>query len=344
MSSYRVAILGATGAVGQELLRQLEFRSFPVSALRLLASPRSSGRVLSFRGREIPVTAVSANSFDDVQIAFLSAGSEASESWTPVALNKGCFVIDNSSAFRMHEDVPLVIPEVNWHHVRDHHRLFPVGNCTGIILSMALAPLRRFGKFVRVVASSYQSVSGAGARGITELENQVRSYAEGKDCVAEVFPYPIAFNLFSHNSAINEHGYNGEEWKVMQEVRKVFDIPDLALEITCVRVPVLRAHSLSINVEFDCVAPSIGAIREAYESFSGVSVLDDRENNYFPMPFAAKDRDEVLVGRIRLDYTRPTAVSLFACGDQLKKGAALNAVQIAEMLIAQNRISQPVLA
>lgn len=333
-----MAILGATGAVGQELLHLLAKRHFPVSALRLLASPRSSGRTLPFKGVNTPVKAVSENEFEGVQIAFFSAGAEAAREWAPAALAKGAVVIDNSSAFRMESDVPLVIPQINWHHAREHHKIFPVGNCTAIILMMSLAPLRRFGRITRVVASSYQSVSGAGARAMQELQEQVRAYAEGRRVEPYVFPHPIAFNLFSHNTQINEQGYNGEEWKVIQETRKTMEMPDLAIDITCVRVPVLRAHSLSINVEFDGPAPSVEAMREAYRSFKGVELVDNREENIFPMPSLAADKDEVLVGRIRQDASKHNAVSLFACGDQLRKGAALNGIEIAERLVSEGRL------
>lgn len=338
MNSYRVAILGATGAVGQELLALLAKRHFPTSAVRLLASPRSTGRTLPFRGVNVPVSAVSESLFDDVQIAFLSAGSDTAKTWAPIALEKGAVVIDNSSAFRMEEGVPLVVPEINWDVVTDEHRLFPVGNCTAIIMMMAIAPLRKFGKFKRIVASTYQSVSGAGARAMDELQTQMRAIAKGEELTYEVFPQPIACNLFSHNTPINDEGYNGEEWKVIQETRKTLGIPDLKIDVTCIRVPVMRAHSLSINVELDGPAPSVGEIREVLSESKGVKVVDDRENNHFPTPCEAADSDDVLVGRIRRDVSNPNAISLFCSGDQLKKGAALNGIQVAERLAAEGRI------
>lgn len=335
MRQYRVAVLGATGAVGQEFIRLLASRTLPVSVLRLLASNRSQGRSIWFKANAIPVQAVSEGAFDGVDIAFFAAGSEASKRWAPVALEKGAIVIDNSSAFRMEPSVPLVIPEINWHHVRPEHSLFPVGNCTGIIMMMALAPLRKFGKIKRVVASTYQSVSGAGARAMEELQQQMRDIANGMAPAARVFPHPIAMNLFSHDSPINEHGYNEEEWKVIHEIRKTMEIPELAVEITCVRVPVLRAHSISMNVEFVDAAPSPSAVKEALGKAPGVSVMDFPETNTFPMPIIAAGKEDVFVGRIRQDYTNPNAISLFVCGDQLLKGAALNAIQIAECLIRQ---------
>lgn len=338
MNSYRVAILGATGAVGQELLALLAKRHFPTSAVRLLASPRSSGRTMPYRGVNVPVSAVNESLFDGVQIAFFSAGAETAKVWAPIALEKGAVVIDNSSAFRLDEGVPLVIPEINWNVVKESDRLFPVGNCTAIILMMALAPLQVFGKLKRVVASTYQSVSGAGARAMDELQTQLSAIARGESPRAEVFPQPIACNLFSHNSPVNEHGYNGEEWKVMQETRKTLGVPDLKIDVTCIRVPVMRAHSLSVNVELDQPAPDVGAVRQAFSQARGVKVVDDRENNHFPTPCEAANSDDVLVGRIRRDISNPNAISLFCSGDQLRKGAALNGVQIAERLAAENLI------
>jgi len=333
VTQLRVAILGATGAVGSELLQLMEQRDFPVASVRLLASPRSKGKTMRFRGQNLPVLAVSEHLFDSVDVAFFSAGAEAARTWAGVAQGAGAFVIDNSSAFRMDPKVPLIVPEINWHRARPDVRYYPVGNCTGILLAMTLAPLRRFGAIKRVVVSTYQSASGAGARAMKELEEQARAFARGEEPSAKVLPYLILFNLFSHNSPINEHGYNEEEWKVINEVRKVLENDDLPIEVTCVRVPVQRAHSLSVNVEFENPAPSVGAVREAVTAFPGLELVDDREGNRFPMPALAAGRDEVLVGRIRQDLSSKHAISLFACGDQLRKGAALNAIQIGEKLI-----------
>jgi len=324
--------------VGQELLALLAKRHFPTSAVRLLASPRSTGRTLPFRGVNVPVSAVSEGLFDDVQIAFLSAGAEAAKTWAPIAMKKGVLVIDNSSAFRMDEDVPLVIPEINWEAVAAHHRLFPVGNCTAIILMMAVAPLRQLGKLKRLVVSTYQSVSGAGARAMDELQTQMRAIAKGEELSYEVFPQPIACNLFSHNTPINSHGYNGEEWKVIEETRKTMGMPNLAIEVTCVRVPVMRAHSMSVNVEFEAPAPAVEELRGALSSAAGIKVVDDRVNNHFPTPCEAADHDDILVGRLRQDASNPNAISLFCSGDQLRKGAALNGIQIAERLVSDGRI------
>jgi aspartate-semialdehyde dehydrogenase len=286
----------------------------------------------------VPVSAVSEGLFDDVQIAFLSAGAEAAKTWAPVALEKGAVVIDNSSAFRMNDDIPLIIPEINWGAVEDRHRLFPVGNCTAIILMMAVAPLQKFGALKRLVVSTYQSVSGAGARAMDELQTQMRAIAKGEELSYEVFPQPIACNLFSHNTPVNDYGYNGEEWKVIEETRKTMQRPDLAIEVTCIRVPVMRAHSMSINVEFESPAPSVEEVRQALSNSAGVRVMDDRDNNHFPTPCEAADQDDVLVGRIRQDVSNPNALSLFCSGDQLRKGAALNGIQIAERLVSDGRI------
>ena len=320
------------------MLSLLARRHFPTSAVRLLASPRSSGKSLPFRGVNVPVSAVTEGLFDGVQIAFFSAGTEAAKTWAPIALSKGAVVIDNSSAFRLDEGVPLIIPEINWNAVKAEDRLFPVGNCTGIILMMAIAPLQIFGNIRRVVASTYQSVSGAGARAMDELSAQMTAIARGEKPVPEIFPQQIACNLFSHNTPINEAGYNGEEWKVMLETRKTLGLPDLKIDVTCVRVPVMRAHSISVNVELDIPAPNVDAIREVYANTAGVRVMDDREQNHFPTPCEAAETDAVLIGRIRQDVSNPNAISLFCSGDQLKKGAALNAVQIAEKLISEKMI------
>lgn len=335
-----VAIVGATGAVGREFLKIFDSRNFPVANLRLLASERSAGIHLSYRGKEIPVEAASPQSFQGVDIAFFSAGASRSKALIPCALEAGAIVIDNSSAFRMAENVPLVIPEVNWEAVKEGDRLFPVGNCTAIILCMAVAPLRKLGRISRIVLSTYQSASGGGAAMMKELEDQTRAVLEGKPINPSVLPEPYAFNLFSHNTPINEHGYNEEEWKVIQETRKILDMPDLRLNVTCVRVPVMRAHSESVTVEFDGVAPSLDQIREALANALGVKVIDDREGNKFPTPLDASEREEVLVGRIRKDLSHPSAICMFVAGDQLLKGAALNAVQIAEKLLECGRVGK----
>ncbi len=333
-----VAIVGATGAVGREFLKIFESRNFPVGSLKLLASERSAGKQLWFKDAPVCIEVAQADSFSGVDVAFFSAGATRSKALVPAALRAGAIAIDNSSAFRMDEGVPLIIPEINWNAAKADDRLFPVGNCTAIILCMAIAPLRALGKMDRIVVSSYQSASGGGAAMMQELEDQTRAVLSGQPAEPKVLKQPYAFNLFSHNTAINEHGYNEEEWKVIQETRKYLSMPDLRVGVTCVRVPVMRAHSVSVTVEFAGQAPTEDQVREVLSKSPGVKLVDDRANNHFPTPLEASGKEDVLVGRIRKDVSHPSAISLFACGDQLLKGAALNAVQIAERLIAEGRL------
>lgn len=334
-SGYHVAIAGATGAVGTEFLRVLESHSFPVASLRLLASERSEGKKLRFRGEGLTVQRLTESSFEGVQIAFFSAGASRSRQFAPAAVKAGAVVIDNSSAFRMDPQVPLVVPEINLEDAREHRGIIANPNCSTIIMLMAVAPLHRLSRVRRVVVNTYQSASGAGAQAMQELVDQTAMVLEGKEATPRVLPHRIAFNLFSHNSAINKWGYNEEEWKMIHESRKILHEPDLAITATCVRVPVLRAHSESINIEFAERRPGVDETRDALRAFPGVRVVDDRERNHFPMPIEASEREEVLVGRIREDVSNPMALDLFVSGDQLLKGAALNAVQIAEGMIAK---------
>lgn len=334
-SGYHVAIAGATGAVGTEFLRVLENHRFPIASLRLLASERSEGKKLRFRGEEITVQRMTENSFAGMQIAFFSAGASRSRQFAPAAVKAGAVLIDNSSAFRMDPQVPLVVPEINLEDAREHKGIIANPNCSTIIMLMAVAPLQRLSRVRRVVVSTYQSASGAGAQAMQELIDQTAAILEGKAVTPRVLPHQIAFNLFSHNSAINEWGYNEEEWKMIHESRKILHEPELAITATCVRVPVLRAHTESINIEFADRRPSVEEARKALHAFPGVRVVDDREGNHFPMPIEASEREEVLVGRIREDVSNPMALDLFVSGDQLLKGAALNAVQIAEGMIAK---------
>lgn len=338
--SYSVAVLGATGAVGVEFLRLFEARNFPIRSLKLLASERSAGKRLKFRGEDVVVEAVTPESFEGVDVAFFSAGAGRSRTFAPPALAAGALVVDNSSAFRMDPDVPLVVPEINLSSVKPSDRLIANPNCSAIIMLMAVAPLRKLGKIERLIISTYQSASGGGAAMMEELEGQTRDVLAGKPAEPKVLKQPYAFNLFSHNTPINEYGYNEEEWKVIEESRKILDDPKLKINVTCVRVPVLRAHSESITVEFADEAPSEEAIREVLSQSAGVRLVDDRSGNVFPTPLAASGGDDVLVGRIRKDLSHPSAVSLFVSGDQLLKGAALNAVQIAEALLAREAIAR----
>jgi aspartate-semialdehyde dehydrogenase len=336
MSSwYHVAIAGATGAVGTEFLRVLERHRFPIASLRLLASERSEGKRIRFAGEELVVQRLTENAFEGVQIAFFSAGASRSRQFAPAAVKAGAVVIDNSSAFRMDPQVPLVVPEINIDDAQHHQGIIANPNCSTIIMLMAVAPLHRRWRARRVVVSTYQAASGAGAQAMQELLDQTAAILEGKEVTPRVLPHQIAFNLFSHNSAVNEYGYNEEEWKMIHESRKILHEPELAITATCVRVPILRAHSESINIEFAERRPSVEEARQALSEFPGVKVVDDRERNHFPMPIEATDREEVLVGRIREDVSNPLALDLFVSGDQLLKGAALNAVQIAEAMIAR---------
>jgi aspartate-semialdehyde dehydrogenase len=331
--SKHVAIVGVTGAVGQELLRILEERRFSVASLKPLASARSAGKRVSFQDREIPVEELTKQSFKGIDIAFFSAGGAISREFAASAVEAGAVVIDNTSAFRMKPGVPLVVPEVNPQALRKHPGLIANPNCSTIIMNVAVWPLHQRFKVKRIVVSTYQAVSGAGQQGLFELEEQQRARVSGEKIEPKLFPYPIVDNLFSHNTAIDESGYNEEERKMVHETRKIFDAPNLAITATCVRVPVPRAHCESINLEFtQPVTPQ--QVREVLAQAPGVRIVDDVEKSRFPMPMLATGQDDVLVGRIRQDSSIPNGrgIDLFVAGDQIRKGAATNAVQIAERL------------
>jgi aspartate-semialdehyde dehydrogenase len=332
-----VAILGATGAVGTELLELLESRNFPVAELKLLASPRSVGRTMRFRGEDLAVEPVGDRCFDNIDIVLASAGGSISKAWAPIAVEAGAVVIDNSSAFRLNPQVPLVVPEVNPEAAATHQGIIANPNCTTILMSVAVWPLHEVQPIQRLVAATYQSASGAGARAMEEVKAQTQAILQGETPTTEVFPYPLAFNLFPHNSPMNEQGYCEEEMKMVNETRKIFNAPDLRVTATCVRVPVLRAHSEAINLEFAEPFPVTKA-RKILADAPGVKVVEDWQANYFPMPIDATGRDEVLVGRIRQDISHPCGLELWLSGDQIRKGAALNAIQIAELLVAKNLI------
>ncbi len=337
VSQYHVSIAGATGAVGTEFLRLLEERPFPLASLRLLASSRSAGKRLCFKGREIEVEELTERSIEGCDIAFFSAGGGRSKEFGPAAARAGAVVIDNSSAYRMDPDVPLVVPEVNPEDIAGYTRkgIIANPNCSTIIMLMALAPLRKLGRIKRVVVSTYQAASGAGASAMRELEEQTRQVLNNEPVTQEVFPHPIAFNLFSHNTKIDETGYNEEERKMIFESRKILHDDNLMITPTCIRVPVLRAHSESINVEFEGARPSVAQVLDTLASSPGVRVVNNVAENHFPMPLEATGRDETLVGRVRADLSNPNAIDLFVCGDQILKGAALNGFQIAEEWIRQ---------
>jgi aspartate-semialdehyde dehydrogenase len=328
----RVALIGVTGAVGQELLALLQERSFPISQLRLFASERSAGRQIAWGGGQLTVEPLPADGDLGVDIAFSAAGGSISRqhAWDWAA--SGATVIDNTSAWRLDERVPLVIPEVNAAAVQDAAGIIAVPNCSTIIALMALAPLHRAFGLVRATVATYQAVSGAGAAGITELTEQSSAYLAGEPLVSSMFQHPIAFNLFSHDSEIGADGYNEEEAKLLLESRKILGLPDLRVSATCIRVPVFRAHSEAIHAEFErSVTPD--EAREVLAAAPGVTIQDDRAANTFPMPQQASGLDDVLVGRLRSDSSLPGGLALFVSGDQIRKGAALNAVQIAELLL-----------
>lgn len=331
-----VAIVGATGAVGAELIGCLERRDFPMERLRLLASGRSAGRKLLFRGQGIVVEELNEDSFPGVDIALFSAGSTVSRRFAPMAVRQGAVVVDNSSAFRMEPGVPLVVPEVNPDAVARHIGIIANPNCVAIVAVMALWPLHRHVPIRRVIAATYQAASGAGAAAMQELRESTAAYLAGSEYHRRVLAHPYAFNLFSHDTKVDPvSGYNEEETKVMRELRKIMDEPELRVGITCVRVPVLRAHSMALTVEFERpVTPN--EARDALAAAPGVRIVDDVAGNHFPMPNEASGQDDVLVGRIRVDVSDPSgrSLALFVAGDQLLKGAALNAVQIAERLVA----------
>jgi aspartate-semialdehyde dehydrogenase len=318
--------------VGQELLALLEERRFPVAELIPLASPRSAGQTLAWRDSELTIQAVEASAFAGVDLVLASAGGSASKQWGPVAAAAGAVVIDNSSAFRMDPAVPLVVPEVNPEAAFAHQGIIANPNCTTILLTLALAPLQARRPIKRVVVSTYQSASGAGARAMAELRQLSRIVLDGGEPVSEVLPHSLAFNLFLHNSPLQANGYCEEELKMLNETRKIMGLPDLRLSATCVRVPVLRAHSEAVNIEFFEPFP-VHEARELLQEAPGVELLENFEANRFPMPTDVTGRDPVAVGRIRQDLSDPNALELWLCGDQIRKGAALNAVQIAELLL-----------
>jgi aspartate-semialdehyde dehydrogenase len=318
--------------VGQELLQLLEERNFPVAELRLLASVRSAGSRCKWRGQELIVKETTAESFQGVDLVLASAGGSVSKTWREEIVASGALMVDNSSAFRMEEGVPLVVPEVNPTAAKQHKGVIANPNCTTILLSLALAPLAARRTLRRVVVSTYQSASGAGARAMDELRDLSRVVLDGGTPHPEVLPHSIAFNLFLHNSPLQSNGYCEEELKMVNETRKIMGMPNLRFTATCVRVPVFRAHSEAVNVEFH--EPfSVEEARSLLEAAPGVEIIDDSVHNRFPMPTDVTGRDPVMVGRIRQDISEPNALEFWLCGDQIRKGAALNAIQIAELLL-----------
>ncbi len=329
-----LAIAGVTGAVGQEFLKILEERDFPFDSLKMLASSRSAGKKIEFKSKEYIVEELTKKSFSRVDIALFSAGAARSKEFAPAAVEAGTVVVDNSSAFRMDPDVPLVIPEINPQAIKEHKGIIANPNCSTIIGIVPVWPLHKANPVKRMVVSTYQAASGAGQSAMLELENQTREILAGKEPTCKAFKYQIAFNVFSHDSALGPNGYNLEEIKMVNETRKIFDCAEIAITCTCMRIPVFRAHCESINLEFtEAITPD--QVRDLLSTAPGVSVLDDRENNRFPMPIDASGKDDIFVGRIRQDESIPEnrGINIWVAGDQLRKGAALNAVQIAEKLL-----------
>jgi aspartate-semialdehyde dehydrogenase len=332
-----VAIAGVTGAVGREFIATLNKRAFPVKKLKALASSRSAGQRIDFRGETITIEELREDSFAGVDIALFSAGSGVSRKFSPIAVKAGAVVIDNSSAFRMDPNVPLAVPEINGRRIAEHKGIIAVPNCSAITALMPLWPIHQKNRIKRMIISTYQAASGAGAAAMDELVASTRASLAGENFTPKVLPHPYAFNVFNHDTKIDpETGYNEEETKVIKETHKIFEDDRIAIGITCVRVPVLRAHSQAIT--FECEKPiSESEVRRILSNAPGVKVVDDRVRNYFPMPIEASGQDDVLVGRIRRDLSDPSghSISLFVSADQLLKGAALNAVQIAELLPAR---------
>ena len=334
MKNKNIAIVGATGAVGREFVGCLESRGVPLASLKLLASARSAGQTQSFRGQELVIEELKEDSFNGVDIALFSAGSGISKQYAPIAVKAGAVVVDNSSAFRADPAIPLVVPEINAHRMKDHKGIIANPNCAAITTLVPLWPVHQVNPVRRLIISTYQAASGGGAALMEELEESTRAYLDGKEYAPKVVKYPYAFNLFSHNTAIDmATGYNDEETKVIKETKKIFEDDRIAVSATCIRVPVLRAHSVSMT--FECERPiTPEEVKALLAKAPGVRIVDDWANNYFPMPKDASGQGDVLAGRIRKDLSDPSgkSISMFVAADQLLKGAALNAVQIAELL------------
>jgi len=327
-----VAIVGASGAVGVEMIRTLERRNFPVGSLRLLASKRSAGKSLNFRGETLAIEELTPSSFEGVDIALFSAGGGISKEWGPEAVKAGAVVVDNSSAFRLDESVPLVVPEINAQDALSHQGIIANPNCTTAITLMALYPLHQAFGVERVFASTYQAVSGTGAQAIVELENQVRQLSQGEDVSSEVYPHQIAFNVLPHVDSFLPEGYTREEMKLENEGRKIMHHPSFRASVTCVRVPVYRAHSIAISAEFQQPV-DLQRAQDILSRAPGLDVVDDPQQNQYPLPLLASGKDHCQVGRLRVDCALENGLCFWVAGDQLLKGAALNAVQIAELLV-----------
>ena len=335
-----VAVVGATGVVGEEMLATLHARSFPLDGLRALASHRSAGRTVSFGDQDVTVEALDGDVFTGVDLALFSIDSDLSRIWAPRAVAAGAVVVDNSNAFRMDDDVPLVVPEVNPAAVGGHRGIIANPNCSTILLVVVLDPIHRLAGLERVVAATYQAVSGAGRAAMEELLTQTRDLLAGKESAPSAFPHPIAFNLIPSIGRVGPDGYTTEERKMLHETRKILGLPDLAVSTTCVRLPVVRAHSEAVNIQTRRKV-TVVEVRAALDAAPGVRVVDDPTAEVYPMPRDADGQDDVLVGRIREDKSLDRAIDLFLSGDQIRKGAALNAVQIGELLVEKGLLFGP---
>jgi aspartate-semialdehyde dehydrogenase len=327
-----VAIVGATGAAGATTLRVLEERKFPLRELRCFASERSVGKTVVFLGEALPIRRVEPGAFSGLDVVFCSAGSAQSRELAPIIRRAGAIVIDKSSAFRLDPDVPLIVPEINAHAARRHQGILAVPNCTTIVTVMPLKPLHDAGRLRRVVATSFQSASGAGVNGLADLRQQTLAWARGEAIVPRHFAHQLAFNLIPHIDRFGPDGYSGEELKLVHETRKILEAPDLAVSPTTVRVPVFTCHSVAVNVETD-EKISAERAREVFARFPGLRVWDDPAEGRYPMPVLVEGQDDCWVGRIREDLSHPRGLNFWVVGDQLRKGAATNAVQIAELLL-----------
>lgn len=343
MKKYNVVILGATGAVGQEFLNLIEERNFPFAELKMLASKRSAGKKIQFMGKEYTVEEATEDSFKGVDIA-LFAGGAASKTFAPAAVKAGAVVIDNSSAFRMDPEVPLVVPEVNPEAIANHKGIIANPNCSTIIMVMALKPLYNVSKIKRVVVSTYQAVSGGGKEAMAELEEQVKAINEGRPVVANILPgaslakhYQIAFNLIPQIDVFKDNLYTKEEMKMIDETKKIMNDDSMRITATTIRVPVYRSHAESVNVEFEDEI-SVEKAREVLAAFPGVTLTDNPDEQIYPMPLETSGKNDVEVGRIRKDYSTDNALNFWVCGDQIRKGAALNALQIAEYMIKNEMV------
>jgi len=345
MKEYNVAILGATGAVGGEFIRLIEERNFPFKSLKLLASSRSAGTVLTVKGKEYVVEEAKPESFEGIDIA-LFAGGSISKTLAPEAAKRGAVVIDNSSTFRMDPEVPLVVPEINPEDIKWNKGIIANPNCSTIIMVMALKPLYDMARIKRIVVSTYQAVSGAGKEGIDELTDQVKAYAEGEEMIAKILPsaslakhYPIAFNLIPQIDVFLDNLYSKEEMKMVNETKKIFHDDEMRITATTVRVPVYRSHSESVNVEFEHDL-DLAEMAKAIDAFPGVQMMDDLENQIYPMPLYTSEKYDCFVGRLRRDFSNPNSFNLWVVGDQIRKGAALNALQIAEVMIENDWVKK----